>query len=109
MILLSEKGAHGVSSRCEKALVCMLLPQRGQGSTLKNHMLLITNSTTVASQTNPVSPVHMASTSQTASSNGQAMTAQPILQKPLHAPPRNRKLTIPPTWAIRLKPLHVCA
>ena len=55
MILLSEKGAHGVSSRCEKA--SMLLPQRSCGSTLKNHMLLITNSTTVASQTNPVSPV----------------------------------------------------
>ena len=45
MILLSEKGAHGVSSRCEK--VGMLLPQRSYGSTLKNHMLLITNSTTV--------------------------------------------------------------
>ena len=61
MILLSEKGAHGVSSRCEK--VGMLLPQRSYGGTLKNHMLLITNSTTVtvASQTNPVSPVHMAS------------------------------------------------
>ena len=41
MILLSEKGAHGVSSRCEK--VGMLLPQRSYGSTLKNHMLLITN------------------------------------------------------------------
>ena len=26
MVLLSEKGAHGVSARCEK--VCMLLPQR---------------------------------------------------------------------------------
>ena len=47
MILLSGKGAHGVSSRCEK--VGMLLPQRSYGSTLKNHMLLITNSTTVAS------------------------------------------------------------
>ena len=69
-------------------------------------MLLITDSTTVASQTNPVSPVHMASTSQTAKSNRQAMTAQPKLQKPLHAPPRNRKLTIPPAWAIR-RPLTV--
>ena len=39
MILLSKKGAHGVSSRCEK--VGMLLPQRSYGSTLKNHMLLI--------------------------------------------------------------------
>ena len=49
----------------------------------------------------------MASASQTASSNRQAMAAQPIakLQKQLHAPPRNRKLTIPHTWAIRL----VCA
>ena len=35
MILLSEKGGHGVSSRCEK--VGMLLPQRSYGSTLKNH------------------------------------------------------------------------
>ena len=64
MILLSEKGAHGVSSMCEK--VGMLLPQRSYGSTLKNYMLLITNSTTVASQT------HLS----------------PKLQKPLHAPPR---------------------
>ena len=48
-------------------------------------MLLIANITTVASQTYPISPAHMASTSQTASSNGQAMTAQPKLQKSLHA------------------------
>ena len=33
MVLLSEKGAHAVSVGCEK--VCMLLPQRGQGGTLK--------------------------------------------------------------------------
>ena len=93
MILLRKKGAHGVSARCEQT--CMLLPQRSQGSTLKNHMLLIANTTTVASQTDPISPAHMASTSQMASNNRQAMTAQPKLQKPLHAPPRNRKLTIP--------------
>ena len=51
MVLLSEKGAHGVSVRCEK--VCMLLPQtlRSQGCTRKNHMHFIANSTTVASQT----------------------------------------------------------
>ena len=79
------------------------------GLTLKNHMLLIANNTTVASQTNHGSPVYMASTSQTASSNWQAMTAQPKLQKLLHAPPRNLKLTIPSTWAIRLKLLLVCA
>ena len=66
MILLREKGAHGASARCEQ--ICMLLPQRSQGSTLKNHMLLIANTTTVASQTDPISPAHMASTSQTASS-----------------------------------------
>ena len=67
MILLCEKGAHGDSARCEQ--IRMLLPQRSQGSTLKNHMLLIANTTTVASQTDPVSPAHMASTSQTASSS----------------------------------------
>ena len=41
IVLLSEKGAHDVliSARCEK--VCMLLPQRSQGGTLKIHMLLI--------------------------------------------------------------------
>ena len=43
MILQSEKGAPGVSSRCEK--VGMLLPQRSYGSTLKNHMLFTTDST----------------------------------------------------------------
>ena len=107
MILLCKKGAHGISARCEQ--IHMLLPQRSQGSTLKNHMLLIANSTTVASQTDPIRPAHMASTSQTTRSNWQAMTAQPKLQKLLHAPLRNRKLTIPPTWAIRLKPLLVCA
>ena len=51
MVLLSKKEAHGVSARCEK--VGMLLPQRNQGSTLKIHMLFITNITTDASQTNP--------------------------------------------------------
>ena len=39
MALLSRKGAHGVSARCEK--VCVLLPQKSQGSTLKNRMLFI--------------------------------------------------------------------
>ena len=107
MVLLSEKGRHGVSSRCEK--VCMLLPQGSQSSSLENDVLFIADSTTVASQTNPVSPVYMASTSYTADNNWQAMTAQPKLQKSLHAPPGNRKLTIPSTWAIRLKPLLVCA
>ena len=58
MVLLSKKGAHDVSVRCEK--VCMLLHQRGQGGTLKNHMHFIANSTPVASQTNPVSPVRIA-------------------------------------------------
>ena len=33
MVLLSEKGAHGVSARREK--VCMLFPRRRQGNTLK--------------------------------------------------------------------------
>ena len=107
MVLLSRKGAHSVSVRREK--VCMLLPQRSQGGTLENHMHFIANSTTVASQINPVSAVHMVSASQPAISNWQAMTAQPKLQELLHAPPRNKKLTIPPAWAIRLKPLPVCA
>ena len=35
MLLLCEKVAHGDSARCEQ--VCMLLPQRSQGSTFKNH------------------------------------------------------------------------
>ena len=60
IVLLSEKGAHGVSARRKK--LCMLLPQRRQGST------------TVASQTNPVSPVHMASANQPASSDWQRST-----------------------------------
>ena len=59
----------------------MSLLQWRQDSALENHMLFIANSTAVASQTHPVSPVYMASASQTASSNGQAMTAQPELQK----------------------------
>ena len=40
IILLCEK-AHGDSARCEQ--IRMLLPQRSQGGTLKNHMLLIAN------------------------------------------------------------------
>ena len=47
MILLSEKGAHGVSARCEE--VHMLMPQRSQGSTLENHMLFNASSITIAS------------------------------------------------------------
>ena len=85
MVLLRGKGAHGVSVRREQ--VCMLLPQRSQGGTLEIRMHFVANSTTVASQTNPVSPVCMASASQPASSNWQAMTAQLKLQKSLHAPP----------------------
>ena len=87
----------------------MLLPQRIEGGTLKIHMLFIGNSTTVASQTNPVNPVYMASASQPANNSRQAMITQPNLQKMLHAPPRNRKLTTPPAWAVRLQTLLVCA
>ena len=87
MMLLCKKSAHG--ARCEQ--VYMMLPRRSQGSTLENHMHFLANSSTVASQPNPVSPVHMASTSQTASSSGRAMTTQPKLQKALHAPSRNNE------------------
>ena len=62
MVLLSEKGPHGVSSRCEKVRNAMLLPQGSQSSTVENHMFFIANSITVASQTNPVSRVYMAMT-----------------------------------------------
>ena len=82
----------------------MLLSQWSQASTPQNHMPFIASSTTVVSQTNPVGSVYMASTSQTASSNRQAMTTQSKLQKALHAPPRNKKLTTPATGAIRLRP-----
>ena len=51
IILLCEQGPHGDSARCEQ--IRMLLPQRSQGSTVKNHMLLIANSTTVAIHTDP--------------------------------------------------------
>ena len=37
MILLCESRADGDSARCEQ--VYRMLPQRSQGSTLKNHML----------------------------------------------------------------------
>ena len=86
-----------------------------QSSTLKNYMPFVANRTTIARQASLVGPVYMASISQTASSNRQAMTVfisrtgLQLLQKALHAPPRNRKLTTPPMWAIRLKPLLVCA
>ncbi len=36
------------------------------------------------------------------------MRAQPKLKKPLHAPTRNRQLTIPPMLAKRSKPMVVC-
>ena len=63
--MLSKKGVHGVSVSREK--ICMLLPQRSQGGALEKQMRVIANSTTVASQTTPVSPVYdvyMASASQ---------------------------------------------
>ena len=68
MIVLSEKGARGVSSRCEsfKGPHAAASREPGQYSVTGNHMLFIANSTTVASQTNPVSPVYKASTSHTA-------------------------------------------
>ena len=65
-------------------------------------MLFVANSPTVASQTNSVSPVYMASTSQTASSSWQAKTTWLRLQKALHAPARKKKVTILFTWGIKL-------
>ena len=38
MILLCKEGAHGVSARREK--VCMSLPQKGKGRTIKSHVPL---------------------------------------------------------------------
>ena len=40
MILLCKKGAHGVSASREK--VCMSLPQKGKGRTIKSHVPFIT-------------------------------------------------------------------
>ena len=57
------------------------MAQKGQGCTPKSHVHFITNSPTVASQTDPVSPVHMARASQMTGGNpmiGQAST-QPKL------------------------------
>ena len=65
----------------------MLLPQRSQGSTLEASIIQYCNVVYNVDQTNPVSPVYMASTSQTASRHYQAVTPQPKLQKAL----RNRK------------------
>ncbi len=67
------------------------------------------NSTTIASQAHPVSPSNMSSTSQTTSSNRQAMATKPKLQKALHVPTRNRQMTITPTKAVWPKPLFVSA
>ena len=78
MALRSKKGAYGVSEKCEK--VCMLLPQWSQGSTLKSHMLFITNSTTVASQTYLL--VHLASTSH---GHGEVLCSAGILVIQKHA------------------------
>ena len=54
MILLSEKGAHGVSLRCEK--VGMLLPQRSYGSTFMTTTLFMKkkNNFTMLSVIEPV-------------------------------------------------------
>ena len=49
-----EKGPHSASLRCEKA--CMPLPQRSKGSALKDKVLFIANSATVARTSRPYEP-----------------------------------------------------
>ena len=72
-MLLSKEGAHmhGVTARRDK-VICMLLLQKSQDSTLSLNNLTIFGAI-IAIQRNLVSPVYMTSTSQTASSNRQAL------------------------------------
>ncbi len=107
MLRLCKKRPHGVSAVREQA--CLPRPQRSKGSTFKNQVLLIPRSTTVASQAHSVSPVNMSSASKTTSSNRQAMASKPKLQKALHAPTRNRQMTITATKAVWPKPLLISA
>ncbi len=59
---------------------------------------------------NPVGPIHVLSTGKSPSGNWQGMAAKPKLQKPLHAPARNREMTIVPTFFVaRPKPLVISA
>ena len=81
--MVSVRGVNRSACRCLK----------GVKAVQSKIICFIANNATVANHTNPVSPVYIASTSQTASSNQQAMTAQPKLHKALHAPPTNWKLT----------------
>jgi len=73
MITLGEKGPHGIGVSSEQASIPP--PQRCKGNTLKNKVPFIPNSTSVATRANPLSPVNMTRTSQTANSNRQTMTA----------------------------------
>jgi len=106
MILLCKKGSYGVCVHGKQRSIP--LPNRLQSWTLKNHMQFICNSHTTTMFADSIGSGNMLTPSKTPENNWQLMRAQPKLKKPLHAPTRNRQLTIPPMLAKRSKPMVVC-
>ena len=106
MVLLCKKGPHGVCVRGKQRSIP--LPNCLESRTLKNHVQFICNSHTTRMCADPIGSGNMLTPSKTPENNWQSMRAQPKLKKPLHAPTRNRQLTIPPMPAKRSKPMVVC-
>ncbi len=106
MILLRQEGSHGACVRGKQRSI--LLPNCLESWTLKHHVQFICNSHTTTMRADPIGSGNMLSPSKTPKNNWQLMRAQPKLEKPLHAPTRNRQLTIPPMSAKRSKPMVVC-
>ena len=106
MILLCKKGSHGVCVRGKQRSIP--LPNCLESWTLKNHVQFICNSHTTTMCADPIGSGNMLTPSKTSGNNWQLVRAQPKLQQPLHAPTRNRPLTIPPMLAKESKPMVVC-
>ncbi len=88
----------------------ILLPNCLDSWTLKHHVQFLCNSHTTTMCADPIGSVNMLSLSKPPENNWQLMRVQPKLEKPpaLHAPTRNRQLTIPPMLTKRSKPMVVC-
>ncbi|DBA72341.1 TPA: hypothetical protein ACH3X2_010581 [Trebouxia sp. C0005] len=105
MVLLCKKGSHGVGVHGKQRSI--LPSNRLESWTLKNHVHFICNSHTTTTSADPIRSGYMLTCSKMSENNRQLMRAQSKLKKPLHAPTRNRQLTIPPMLAKRFKPMMV--
>ena len=99
-----QKRSHGVGIYGKQRSIPLL--NRLDSWTLKNHVQFICNSHTTTIRADPIGSGNMLTPSKTSKNNWHLMRAQPERYEPLHAPTRNRQLTIPPMLANFIKGLN---